>query len=76
MGRRVPPSQGHLVNDTQSRDGTGLLSIGEVADLFGVNVSTIRRWDDAGKLHAIRTPGGQRRFDRAEVERVLRGDVA
>lgn len=49
-----------------------LLPIGEVAAQFSVTVSTVRAWERAGKLRAIRTPGGQRRFRRSEVEALLR----
>jgi predicted site-specific integrase-resolvase len=34
----------------------------EAASHYGVNISTLRRWDNAGKLDSIRTPGNQRRF--------------
>ena len=34
----------------------------EAAEHYGVNIGTLRRWDKAGKLDSIRTPGNQRRF--------------
>ena len=34
----------------------------EAADHYGVCVQTLRRWDEAGKVDSIRTPGNQRRF--------------
>lgn len=55
--------------DTQSTEAD-LVPIGEVARIFGVTVATVRRWEREGKIDAVRTPGGQRRFDRAEIERV------
>lgn len=51
-----------------SHDYPPYLSIGEVAALFNVTVPTVRNWDRDGKLTAIRTPGGQRRFLREDVE--------
>lgn len=39
------------------------LTVGQVAELFGVTVPTVRRWADEGKLTASRTLGGDRRFD-------------
>ena len=57
---------------TESPD---LLPIGEVARSLGVTVATIRRWDSAGHIISVRTPGGQRRFSRSEIER-LRGSAA
>lgn len=50
-----------------------LLPIGTVAAAFAVSVTTVRAWEKAGKLTAIRTPGGQRRFLRAEVDALLAG---
>jgi excisionase family DNA binding protein len=34
----------------------------EVAKLLGVNISTIKRWTDAGKLKCTKTIGGHRKF--------------
>jgi excisionase family DNA binding protein len=48
-----------------------LLTISEVAKAFGVTVATVRGWDKAEKLTAVRTPGNQRRFNRADVEALL-----
>lgn len=42
----------------------------EAAKILGVHVSSLRRWENEGKLRAIRTPGGQRRFILEEVEKV------
>lgn len=36
--------------------------------MFGVSVGTVARWADEGKLRCFETPGGQRRFRRADVE--------
>ncbi len=41
----------------------------EAASLLGVHVSSLRRWESEGKLKAIRTPGGQRRYQLEEVEK-------
>ena len=49
-----------------------LLTPSEVAQLFRVNPKTVTRWARAGKLTAIRTLGGHRRFRASEVERRLR----
>lgn len=48
-----------------------LLTPSEVASLFRVNPKTVTRWARAGKLTAIRTLGGHRRFRRSEVEKFL-----
>jgi excisionase family DNA binding protein len=49
-----------------------LLTPAEVATLFGVDQKTVGRWTKAGKLTAIRTVSGHRRYLAAEV-RALRG---
>ena len=43
------------------------LSIREASELVGVSVATLRRWCDAGEVHAFTTPGGHRRFARSAV---------
>ena len=47
--------------------------IGQVADLLGVSVDTVRRWADAGRLGARRTEGGQRVIDGAALARFVTG---
>lgn len=47
--------------------GDPLLSPAEVAALFRVNPKTATRWAKSGQLHAIRTPGGHRRYAKVEV---------
>jgi excisionase family DNA binding protein len=49
-----------------------LLTPAEAARLLGVTPNTVTRWSRAGKVSAIQTMGGHRRFRRSEVERVLR----
>jgi excisionase family DNA binding protein len=48
------------------------LSISEAARVLGVSLSTVRRWSDSGTLPSYRTPGGQRRYSRAQLEDFLR----
>lgn len=57
-------------------DQNDLLTPAEVAVLFRVNPKTVTRWARAGKISAIRTLGGHRRFRRAEIEAVLRAEEA
>ena len=49
-----------------------MLRPGEVARLFGVSAETVGRWVRAGKLRAVRTPGGQLRFRESDVLPFLR----
>lgn len=48
-----------------------LLTPAEVAALFRVNPKTVTRWARAGKISAIRTLGGHRRFRASEIRRSL-----
>ncbi len=50
-----------------------LLTPGEVAVLFRVDPKTVTRWAQAGKLSAVRTLGGHRRFHESEVRQLLQG---
>jgi excisionase family DNA binding protein len=47
------------------------LSTSQAARALGVSLSTIRRWSDAGALRSYRTPGGQRRFSRDQIDTFL-----
>jgi excisionase family DNA binding protein len=47
------------------------LTPSEVASRFRVSVATVRVWADEGRLASFRTPGGQRRFRREDVEAFL-----
>ena len=48
-----------------------LLTPSEVAALFRVNPKTVTRWARAGKISAIRTLGGHRRFRASEIRKFL-----
>jgi molybdopterin-binding protein len=43
--------------------------MGEAAQLLGVSVDTVRRWTDQGRLAIVRTAGGQRLVEGAELAR-------
>ena len=44
------------------------LTLGQAAKFLGVAQSTIRKWSDSGRVPAFYTPGGHRRFRRADLE--------
>ena len=48
-----------------------LLTPAEVAALFRVNPKTVTRWARAGRISAVRTLGGHRRFRASEIRRFL-----
>lgn len=43
------------------------VSIGEAAAALGVSVTTLRRWEAAGRVVAERSAGGHRRYDLAKL---------
>ncbi|NMG07898.1 IS607 family transposase [Brasilonema sp. UFV-L1] len=44
-----------------------LLQIGDAAKLRGVSIDTLRRWEKTGKIQAVRTEGGHRRYRVADL---------
>ena len=55
----------------EAHDEETLLTPAEVAAMFRVNPKTVTRWARAGKISAIRTLGGHRRFRASEVQQFL-----
>ena len=55
----------------EQTNNDALLTPAEVAALFRVNPKTVTRWARAGKITAIRTLGGHRRFRASEIRRCL-----
>ena len=53
------------------RNSDALLTPAEVAALFRVNPKTVTRWARSGKITAMRTLGGHRRFRSSEINRCL-----
>ena len=45
--------------------------IGEAAEVLGVRIETLRRWERDGKLRTTRSGGGQRLVPASEVARLL-----
>jgi excisionase family DNA binding protein len=58
MSNTANPSHEHQLVFTSS----------QAARYLGVSLATIRRWTDAGYLAGYRTPGGQRRFSREQLD--------
>jgi len=48
-----------------------LMTPAEVAALFRVDPKTVTRWADSGRLSAVRTLGGHRRYLQNEVAQLL-----
>ena len=43
----------------------------QAARYLGVSLATVRRWTDAGHIGCYRTPGGQRRFSRDQLDKFI-----
>jgi excisionase family DNA binding protein len=43
----------------------------QAASYLGVSLATVRRWTDAGYVSCYRTPGGQRRFAREQLDEFM-----
>lgn len=53
------------------QNGAELLAVGDAAAALGVSVDTLRRWERAGRISALRTPTGHRRFRREDLDQLL-----
>ena len=48
-----------------------LISIHEASQILGVSEVALRQWTDEGKVKAFITPGGHRRYSRAELKKLV-----
>ena len=49
-----------------------LMTIAQAAEYIGVTPLTLRNWDKAGKLQAVRNPrNGYRMYDKEELDKFL-----
>ncbi len=72
MCRRPTEDDSRIMAEYEDLDSPeALLTPSEVAALFRVNPKTVTRWARAGKLNAIRTLGGHRRFKASEIRKCL-----
>jgi putative two-component system response regulator len=51
-------------------DAPALVTLQQAATAVGVSASTLRRWADEGRIQAVRTAGGHRRFPLDAVRRL------
>jgi molybdopterin-binding protein len=58
-----------MTDNRTNRDA--LLRVGQAAEMLGVSVDTLRRWEGEGRLGTSRSAGGQRMVPVAEVTRLL-----
>jgi excisionase family DNA binding protein len=55
-------------NQSPNHERQLVFTSSQAARYLGVSLATIRRWTDAGYLTGYRTPGGQRRFSREQLD--------
>lgn len=54
----------------------GLLTPRQVMARLNVSQKTLWRWGEAGRIRVVKLPGGHRRYPRADVEAIARGESA
>ena len=52
-------------------DQEPLISISKASHILGVSEAALRQWTNEGKIRAFITPGGHRRYSRAELKRFM-----
>ena len=52
-----------------------LLTPSEVAKIFRVDPKTVTRWAKAGKITAVRTLGGHRRYKQSEIQQLIKSQT-
>jgi excisionase family DNA binding protein len=55
----------------RSLDQADWVGLGEASALLGIAPGTLRRWADDGRVAVFTTPGGHRRFSRANLRSLL-----
>jgi excisionase family DNA binding protein len=58
------------MSDDSSGQQDRLLSAAEAAAMLRVDPKTITRWAKQGRLHSVRTLGGDRRYPASDVRRL------
>lgn len=58
--------------ENKSLENKEILTIKEVAEIFGVHQQTLRRWDEEGKLKAVRIGKfGHRKYRKSDIDKLL-----
>lgn len=48
-----------------------LLNVGQAAEYVGVSAASLRKWSNEGLVTVYRTPGGQRRYSRDDLDHFM-----
>src|SRR5687767_405795 len=60
-----------MANNTKGTAQSPTVRIGKAAEMLGVSVETIRRWEIEGRVSTRRSAGGQRLVQMTDVSRLL-----
>lgn len=60
-----------MANESETEAPAGTVRVGQAAEMLGVSIETVRRWEAEGRLRTERSAGGQRLVRVAEVARLL-----
>lgn len=52
-------------------NNSDLISIGDAAEILGISIDTLRRWDKSGKLRSVKSSGGHRFYHKSQIELYL-----
>jgi len=52
-----------------------ILTIGDAAEILGVSDETLRLWERDGKLNPSYTEGGHRRYQRTDIEALIKNKM-
>jgi excisionase family DNA binding protein len=58
-------------NGTTAAPNARLLNVGQAAEYLGVSAASLRKWSNDGLVSTYRTPGGQRRYARDDLDRFI-----
>ena len=58
-------------NSTTLAPNARLLNVGQAAEYLGVSAASLRKWSNDGLVATYRTPGGQRRYARDDLDRFI-----
>ena len=60
-----------MMKDKEPEAGVTLVRVGQAAEMLGVTIETLRRWESDGRVRMQRSGGGQRQVDLSEITRLL-----
>jgi excisionase family DNA binding protein len=56
---------------TDASPAARLLNVGQAAEYLGVSSASLRKWSNDGLVPTYRTPGGQRRYARDDLDEFI-----